>query len=74
MLESATAVLRLVLLLVEIWRERSQQNVGYAKSIKDVADWAHRRVAEADAERVAAENTHKSDPTDAAFDPAFRRD
>ena len=66
-------LLRLVLLLSEMARERQQQGVGYARAVKDTLEAAHRELAMADAERQEAADTHARDPTDAAFDQEFRR-
>lgn len=72
---AGTLFLRLVLLITEMVRERRQEGVGYLKATQDVLDWVHRRVAEADAERVSAADAHKANPgSDDGFDSDFRRD
>ena len=66
-------LLRLVLLLSEMARERQQQGVGYARAAQEALAQAHRDLAMADAERQQAAQAHASDSTDAAFDQEFRR-
>ena len=68
-----TSLLRIVLLLLEMWRDRKQESVGYAAALKDALDQAHRDLAMADAERKVIADGHAADSTDNAFDPEFRR-
>lgn len=67
-------LLRLVLLLSEMARERQQQGIGYARAVQDTLDAAHRELAMADAERQQAEAEHASKSDDSAFSQEFRRD
>jgi hypothetical protein len=69
----ASLALRIVLMLAEMSRDRAQKANGYAEAVKDALERAHRDLAEADAERVAAEQVHAGDGTDDAFDQDFRR-
>lgn len=73
MMELVTLVLRLVLFIAEMVRDRKQEAAGYARAVKESLEQAHRDLALADAERAQAANTHAADSTDAAFDQEFRR-
>jgi hypothetical protein len=66
-------LLRLVLLLSEMARERQQQGVGYAKAMAETLEKAHREIAIADAEEQQTDAKHRDDPTDNAFDREFER-
>ncbi len=65
-------ILRIVLMLAEMSRDKAQTDKGYALAVKDALEQAHRDLAEADAERILAEQSH-SDPTDGAFLPEYKR-
>ncbi len=70
----AGLVLRLILMLTEMSRDRSIKASGYAEAVKDALEQAHRDLAEADAARYEAEQAHVKDKTDDAFLPDFKRD
>jgi hypothetical protein len=72
-MELITLVLRLVLFIAEMTRDRKQESTGYALAVKEALEQAHRDLALADAERTAAANEHAADPTDSAFDQEFKR-
>ncbi len=75
LLTIGTLLLRLVLFLMESARERTEQGVGYMRAVKDALEQAHRDIAEADAERLAAEAEHRKHPNDdGGFLDEFRRD
>ncbi len=73
LLKALPDILRIVTFFTTMVQEKAQQNIGYDKAIKEALEEGHRIMAEADAERVMAEKTHNTDPTDNAFDPDFKR-
>ena len=69
----ATLVGRIALMLIERAREKTDQGVGYMRAMKESLEQAHLDLARADAAQYEADEQHRKDPTDDAFDRRFER-